>query len=263
MMYSVVDVAGLNRLSRRILANAAGAVCGMAEQEIPPAEDRPLVAATMFGVTTPCVTRVRERLEAAGYEVLVFHATGSGGRAMEALIDGGFIAGVADITTTELADELVGGVLSAGPDRLGAAARAGIPQVVSVGALDMCNFGPPETVPARFTGRLFYHHNPQVTLMRTTAEENIALGEILAAKLNAATGPVALVVPLGGVSMLDAPGQAFHDRNADAGLFNALGAGIDPAVVDLELRDEHINDPAFADAIADRLVSMLADRTRA
>jgi uncharacterized protein (UPF0261 family) len=258
MMYSVVDVAGLNRLSRRILANAAGAVCGMAEQQIPPAEDRPLIAATMFGVTTPCVTRVRERLEAAGYEVLVFHATGSGGRAMEALIDGGFITGVADITTTELADELIGGVLSAGPDRLGAAARAGIPQVVSVGALDMCNFGPPETVPARFAGRLLYHHNPQVTLMRTTGEENVELGGILAAKLNAATGPVALFVPLGGVSMLDARGQAFHDPDADAGLFKALSAGIDPAVVDLEVRDENINDPAFADAIADRLLAMLA-----
>ncbi len=258
MMYSVVDVSGLNRLSRRILANAAGAVCGMAEQEIPPVEDRPLIAATMFGVTTPCVTRVRERLEAAGFEVLVFHATGSGGRAMEALIDAGFIVGVADITTTELADELIGGVLSAGPDRLGAAARAGIPQVVSVGALDMCNFGPPETVPARFAGRLFYHHNPQVTLMRTTDEECIELGEILARKLNAATAPCAVFIPCNGVSMLDAKGQPFFDTMAMAGLYNAISSGIDPEVVEFHDLDLHINDEAFADAIADRLLAMLA-----
>jgi uncharacterized protein (UPF0261 family) len=258
MMYSVVDVSGLNRLSRRILANAAGAVCGMAEQQIPPAEDRPLIAATMFGVTTPCVTRLRERLEAEGYEVLVFHATGSGGRAMEALIDAGFIVGVADITTTELADELIGGVLSAGPDRLGAAARAGIPQVVSVGALDMCNFGPPETVPARFADRLFYRHNPQVTLMRTTDEECIELGGILARKLNAATAPVAVFIPCDGVSMLDAPGQPFHDPMAGAGLYNAISAAIDPQVVELRDMDLHINDPAFADAMADRLLEMLA-----
>jgi uncharacterized protein (UPF0261 family) len=263
MMYSVVDVAGLNRISRRILANAAGAVCGMAEQQIPPAEDRPLVAATMFGVTTPCVTRVRERLEAAGYEVLVFHATGSGGRAMEALIDGGFIAGVADITTTELADELIGGVLSAGPDRLGAAARAGIPQVVSVGALDMCNFGPPETVPARFVGRRFYHHNPQVTLMRTTSEECIELGAVLARKLNTATGPCAVFIPRDGVSMLDAPGQPFHDPKAAAGLYDAISARIDPGIVELKDLDLHINDPAFADAMADRLLEMLAGRAGA
>jgi uncharacterized protein (UPF0261 family) len=258
MMYSVVDVAGLNRLSRRILANAAGAVCGMADQEIPAAEDRPLLAATMFGVTTPCVTRIRERLEAAGYEVLVFHANGSGGRAMEALISDGFIAGVADVTTTELADELIGGVLSAGPDRLGAAARAGIPQVVSVGALDMCNWGPLDTVPSRFAERTLYRHNPQVTLMRTTDEECIELGGILAEKLNAARGPVALFFPLDGVSMLDAPGQPFHDPMATAGLYNAISAGIDPTVVDFVDLDLHINDPAFADAMADRLLAMLA-----
>jgi uncharacterized protein (UPF0261 family) len=259
MMYSVVDVAGLNRLSRRILANAAGAVCGMAEQAIPPAEDKPLVAATMFGVTTPCVTRVRERLEAAGYEVLVFHATGSGGRAMEALIDAGFIVGVADITTTEWADELVGGVLSAGPDRLGAAARAGIPQVVSVGALDMCNWGPEETVPARFAGRTLYRHNPQVTLMRTTPEENAELGRILAARLKAASGPVALFLPLRGVSMIDAVGMPFWSPDADAALFGAIRANVDRARVDLVELDLHINDPAVADAMADRLLAMLSD----
>ena len=160
MMYSVVDVAGLNRLSRRILANAAGAVCGAVEQEIPAAEDKPLISATMFGVTTPCVTRVRETLEAKGFEVLVFHATGSGGRAMEALISDGFIVGVADVTTTEWCDELIGGVLSAGPDRLDAAGKAGIPQVVSVGALDMCNWGPIDSIPAKFKDRNLYKHNP-------------------------------------------------------------------------------------------------------
>ena len=258
MMYSVVDVAGLNRLSRRILANAAGAVCGMAEQAIPPAEDRALLAATMFGVTTPCVTRVRERLEGAGYEVLVFHAVGSGGRAMEALIADGFIAGVADVTTTEWADEIVGGTLSAGPDRLGAAARAGIPQVVSVGALDMANFAGLETVPERFRDRNLYRHNPQVTLMRTTPEENAAIGAAIAARLNAATGPVALFLPLRGVSMIDADGMPFWSPEADAALFDAIRIHLDRTRVDLVELDLHVNDPAFADAMADRLLAMLA-----
>lgn len=258
MMYSVVDVAGLNRVSRRILANAAGAVCGMAEQSIPAAEDRPLVAASMFGVTTPCVTRLRERLEAAGYEVLVFHATGSGGRAMESLAEGGFLAGVADVTTTEWADELIGGVLSAGPTRLDAAGAAGIPQVVSVGALDMCNWGPVETVPARFVDRRLYRHNPQVTLMRTTPEECARLGGILARKLNAARGPVALFLPLRGVSMIDAEGGPFWWPEADAALFGALRSSLDPSRVDLVELDLHVNDPAFADAMADRLLASLA-----
>lgn len=257
MMYSVVDVAGLNRLSRRILANAAGAVCGMVETAIPATADRPLVAATMFGVTTPCVTAVRERLEAAGFEVLVFHATGSGGRAMEALVDGGFIAAVADITTTELADELIGGVLSAGPDRLGAAARAGIPQVVSVGALDMCNWAAFDTVPARFADRMLYRHNPTVTLMRTTPEENAALGRSLATKLNAATGPAALFLPLRGVSMIDAEGGPFWAPDADAALFDAIRATLDRSRVDLVELDLHVNDPAFAQAMTDRLLADL------
>jgi uncharacterized protein (UPF0261 family) len=258
MMYSVVDVAGLNRLSRRILANAAGAICGMVEQEIPPAQDRPLVSATMFGVTTQCVTRVRERLEGAGYEVLVFHATGSGGRAMEALIGDGFIVGVADITTTEWCDELVGGVLSAGPTRLDAAARTGTPQVVSLGALDMVNFGPIDTVPAPFRDRNLYRHNPSVTLMRTTPEECARLGEIIATKLNAASGPTALFVPLGGVSMIDADGMPFHDPVADAALFTAIRDHLDRSKVELVELDLPINDPVFADAMADRLLAMLA-----
>jgi uncharacterized protein (UPF0261 family) len=260
MMYSVVDVAGLNRISRRILANAAGAVCGMVEQEIPAAEDRPLLGATMFGVTTPCVTRLRENLEKAGYEVLVFHATGSGGRAMEALVVDGFIVGVADVTTTEWCDELVGGVLSAGPDRLSAAGRVGIPQVVSLGALDMVNFGPIDSVPVKFKGRNLYKHNPTVTLMRTTPEENAKLGTIIATKLNAATGPTALFLPLKGVSMIDDDGGSFWSPEADAALFDAIRATIDRSKVELVELDLHINDPAFADAMTDRLAAMLAAR---
>ncbi len=260
MMYSVVDVAGLNRLSRRILANAAGAICGMVEQDIPPAGDPSLVTATMFGVTTPCVTRIREAVEGAGYEVLVFHATGSGGRAMEALIADGFIAGVADVTTTEWCDEVVGGVLSAGPDRLGAAARAGIPQVVSVGALDMANFGAIDSVPPRFRDRTLYRHNPQVTLMRTTPVETAEIGRVIATKLNAATGPVALFLPLRGVSQIDAEGMPFWSPEADAALFDAIRTTIDHARVELVELDLHINDPAFADAMSDRLLAMLAAR---
>jgi uncharacterized protein (UPF0261 family) len=260
MMYSVVDVAGLNRLSRRIIANAAGAVCGMAEQEVPQGEDKPLITATMFGVTTPCVTMVRERLEQEGYEVLVFHAVGSGGRAMEALIADGFITGVADISTTEWCDELVGGELSAGPTRLEAAAKMGLPQVVSLGALDMVNFGAWDTVPARFKDRTLYKHNPTVTLMRTTPAECADLGRIIAEKLNKATGPTALFVPLRGVSMIDAPGQPFHAPKADQALFEALRKHLDRTKVDLVELDLHINDPAFAEAMAVRLLAMLSQK---
>jgi uncharacterized protein (UPF0261 family) len=262
MMYSVVDIAGLNRLSRRILANAAGAVSGMLEQPAPAGADRPLLAATMFGVTTPCVERVRKALEAAGYEVLVFHATGSGGRAMEGLIRAGFIAGVADVTTTEWCDELVGGVLTAGPERLDAAGQAGIPQVVSVGALDMVNFGGKETVPERFRGRKLHVHNPNVTLMRTTADECARLGEIIARKLNAAKGPTTLLLPLRGVSALDRDGQPFHDPEADAALFDALRRHLEGRVTLVEL-DHHINDPEFADAVAKRLLAQLGERQHA
>ncbi|NOZ72156.1 MAG: UPF0261 family protein [Chloroflexi bacterium] len=259
MMYSVVDVAGLNRISRRIIANAAGAICGMVEQAAPPTADKPLITATMFGVTTPCVTMVREKLEAEGYEVLVFHATGSGGRAMEALIESGFVTAVADITTTEWCDELVGGILSAGPHRLEAAAKAGIPQVVSVGALDMVNFGSLDTVPEQFRKRTLYKHNPTVTLMRTTPEECAELGEIIANKLNQSTGPTALLIPRKGVSMIDAEGQPFHAPEADEALFQALREHIDPSHVELIELDLHINDPQFAEAIAARLLHMLAD----
>lgn len=256
MMYSVVDIAGLNRISRRILANAAGAVCGMVEQAMPAAADKPLISATMFGVTTPCVTAVRERLETAGYEVLVFHATGSGGKAMEGLITDGFITGVADVTTTEWCDQLVGGVLSAGPQRLDAAAQAGLPQVVSVGALDMVNFWAIDTVPPQFKNRTLYKHNPNVTLMRTTAAECAELGQIIAQKLNQTTGPTALFIPLKGVSAIDKEGQPFYLPEADAALFDALRRNIRPPVELIEL-DMHINDPEYAEAMADRLLAML------
>jgi uncharacterized protein (UPF0261 family) len=254
LMASVTDVAGVNSISGRILANAAAAVAGMVQA--PPvdiAQDRPLIGATMFGVTTPCVTAAREALEERGYEVLVFHATGTGGRAMEALMDGGFLAGVLDATTTELCDDLVGGVLSAGPDRLEAAGRLGLPQVVSLGALDMVNFGGRDTVPERFESRNLYVHNPSVTLMRTTPEECAELGRRIARKLVAATGPTALFLPLGGVSMIDAPGQPFHDAEADAELFDALRQGLAGTTVELIEMPCNVNDPEFAAAMVDKL----------
>ncbi|MBC7811336.1 MAG: Tm-1-like ATP-binding domain-containing protein, partial [Burkholderiales bacterium] len=256
LMYSVVDIAGLNRLSRRVIANAVGAVCGMVEQTIPEAEDKPLIAATMFGVTTPCVTMVREHLQEAGYEVLVFHATGSGGQAMEALISDGYIAGVADVTTTEWADELVGGVLSAGPQRLETAARSGIPQVVSLGALDMVNFWAYDTVPAQFKHRTLYRHNANITLMRTTLEECAELGRIIADKLNQSTGPTVLLLPLRGISTIDKEGQPFELPQADQALFDALRQNVRPPVELVEL-DMHINDPEFATAIAEHLITLL------
>jgi len=255
LMYPVVDIAGINIISERILANAAAAIAGMALASAAftsRADTRPLIGATMFGVTTPCVTAARELLEARGYEVLVFHATGTGGRAMEALMRAGFITGALDVTTTELADELVGGVLSAGPDRLEAAGALGLPQVVSLGALDMVNFGPLDTVPAAFRDRNLYEHNATVTLMRTTEAECAELGRILARKLNVATGPLAVFIPTGGVSMIDAPGLPFHDPAADAALVRELKAGLRPGVEVVEMAT-HINDPAFARAMAERL----------
>ncbi len=256
MMYSVVDIAGVNSVSARIIANAAGAIAGMVRAAPPAGTGKPLVAATMFGVTTPCVTRARERLEELGYEVLVFHATGAGGRSMEALASGGFLAGVLDATTTELADELVGGVLSAGPDRLEAAGAAGIPQVVSLGALDMVNFGPRETVPPQFEGRNLYVHNPTVTLMRTTPEECAELGRTIGRKLAAAASPTAVFVPLGGVSMVDVPGQPFHDPVADEALVTALREELGGRV-ELHELPQDVNDPEFAVAMADRLHELI------
>ena len=253
MTYSVVDIAGINAVSSRILANAAAAMAGMVKSDPPVAEDgKPLVGATMFGVTTPCVTAARERLEELGYEVLVFHATGTGGQSMEALMRSGFITAALDVTTTELADDLVGGVLSAGPDRLEAAGELGIPQVVSLGALDMVNFGPVDTVPVEFRGRLLYQHNPTVTLMRTTPEECAELGRRIGRKLSAATGPVTLFIPLRGVSLIAVDGQVFHDPEADRALFDGLRETLDPGV-DVRELDTDINDPDFAHAMVDTL----------
>jgi uncharacterized protein (UPF0261 family) len=227
----------------------------------PAGDGKPLVGATMFGVTTPCVDRARERLGELGYEVLVFHATGTGGQSLEALVRAGFLTAVLDVTTTELADELVGGVLSAGPERLEAAGAAGIPQVVSLGALDMVNFGPMETVPERFRTRRLYVHNPTVTLMRTTAEECAELARTLARKLNAATGPVTLFVPLRGVSAIATEGQPFHDREADEALFTGLREHLEPSV-DVRELDTDVNDPAFAVAMAERLDELVRAHAR-
>jgi uncharacterized protein (UPF0261 family) len=262
MMASVTDVAGVNSISGRIMANAAAAMAGMLQA--PPVdlgEQRRLIGASMFGVTTPSVTHARERLEERGYEVLTFHATGAGGRAMEGLMESGFLQGVLDITTTELCDELVGGVLSAGPDRLEAAGRLGLPQVVSVGALDMVNFGARATVPPQFEDRNLYVHNPSVTLMRTTPDESAELGRQIARKLSAATGPTALFLPLGGVSMIDAEGQPFHDPEADEALFAALRDGLGDNVELIEM-DANVNDPEFAAAMADKLDEYMNRSTR-
>jgi uncharacterized protein (UPF0261 family) len=258
LMYSVVDLSGLNRISRTVLANAATAMVGMVRTPRPaaPSTDRPLIAASMFGVTTPCVEAARQILEANGYEVLVFHATGTGGQTLEALVKDGLIVGVLDITTTELADELVGGILSAGPDRLTAAALKGIPQVIAPGALDMVNFGPMDTVPEKFRGRRFYQHNANVTLMRTTPEENDQLGSEIADKASAARGPTAVLLPLRGVSAIDAEGQPFAWPEADAALFQSVRNRISGDVRLLEI-DAHINHERFARTAAETLLEWL------
>ena len=250
MMYSVTDVAGLNRISRRVLANAAHALAGMvAGGAAEPVDERPAIALTMFGVTTPCVERVTAELD-ADYDCLVFHATGTGGRSMEKLVDSGLVVGVIDVTTTEVCDHLFGGVLSAGEDRLGAFARKGVPYVGSCGALDMVNFGAVDSVPERHRGRNLYVHNPQVTLMRTTAAENREIGRWIARKLNRAVGPVRFLVPEGGVSAIDAPGKPFHDPVADAALFDALEAELAAGPSRQLIRSpKHINDPEFADQL--------------
>ena len=254
MMYSVVDIAGINRISAVILRNAANAVVAMAAgKKEEPGDTRPLIAASMFGVTTPCVTEARRVLEDAGFEVIVFHATGAGGRTMEALISDGLFAGVLDITTTELADERVGGILSAGPGRLTAAGLNGTPQLVSTGATDMVNFG--GTTPAEFEGRLFYKHNPTVTLMRTTADECRELGREIAEKVSGAKGPAAIMLPLSGVSAIDREGEAFDDPAAREALFDAIRHH--PAEVEVNELPLHINDPEFAVACARRLVDLI------
>jgi uncharacterized protein (UPF0261 family) len=267
MMYSVVDIAGINQVSRAVLGNAAAAAAAMAAAHAArraagaeAAAERPLVAASMFGVTTPAVDAARARLTELGYEVLVFHATGAGGRALEALARSGMLAGVLDLTTTELADDLVGGVLTAGPDRLTAAGAADVPQVVSLGALDMVNFGPRDSVPERFADRTLFIHNPTVTLMRTTVGENAELGRRLGEKLAAATGPTALVVPRKGVSALDADGMPFRDEAADAALFDAALDAVAGSAVTVVDADSHINDPDLAVRAADLLHDLIETR---
>ena len=259
MMYSIVDVAGLNNVLKEVLTNAALAIAGIVNNKKPiPKSTKPLIGATMFGVTTPCVTTAREYLEELGYEVVVFHATGAGGKSLEGLINSGYFAGVLDITTTEWCDELVGGVLGAGPDRLDAAALNGVPQVVSVGALDMVNFGPVSTVPQEFAGRNFYEHNATVTLMRTTAEENAKLGEIIGKKVSQSVGNnAAFFIPLKGVSMIDADGMPFVGKEEDEALFNALRKNIDQEKVELIELDMHINDDEYALAMAKKLVELM------
>jgi uncharacterized protein (UPF0261 family) len=259
MIHSVVDVAGVNSISRKVYGNAAGAIVGMVAHETAAGEDKPIIAASMFGNTTRAVNQAKAQLEAKGYEVLVFHATGAGGRTMEALIDDGLVTAVLDMTTTEWADELCGGVLSAGPHRLEAAARAGIPQVVVPGCIDMCNFWAPETIPEKYRDRTFYKWNPNVTLMRTTPEENARLGEIFAEKLGAATGPVAVYVPVKGFSEVDLEGKPFHLPEANRAFVDALRANLKPGIDIVEM-DVDINDPQFSSATVAALLEMVAQK---
>jgi uncharacterized protein (UPF0261 family) len=258
MMYSVADMAGLNRISRAVLANAAYAIAGMARTPADSAEAKRAIGLTMFGVTTPAVTQVVERLR-DDYDCLVFHATGAGGRAMEKLADSGMLTGVIDVTTTEVCDLLFDGVLSAGPDRLGAIARTKIPYVGSVGALDMVNFQAIDTVPEKYRRRNLYKHNPQVTLMRTTPEENRAIGEWIAERLNRCEGPVRFLIPEKGVSAIGAPGKPFHDREADAALFGALERTLRQTEKRRLIRlPHHINDPEFSAALVENFRAIAA-----
>jgi len=256
MMPAVVDVSGLNRISRVVLSRAAGAICGMVSVKPCSGVDRPVIVASMFGNTTGCINAAVPLLEQAGYEVLVFHANGTGGRTMESLIESGLVSGVLDITTTELADELVGGVLSAGPDRGRAAARCGVPTIVTPGCLDMVNFGPKETVPEKFKNRNLYVHNENVTLMRTTKEECEKIALDICNKLNQSTSKVALMIPLKGVSAIAIKGQVFYDEKADEALFSTIRKNIKPNIELIEL-DYAINDEEFSNALALKLLSYL------
>lgn len=258
LMYSVVDVAGLNSISTQIFGNAAAAIAGMAKayearQSAPEGDHKPNIGITMFGLTTPAADEARHTLEGLGYEVLVFHATGTGGQAMEKLVESGLLAGVCDLTTTELCDDLAGGILSAGPDRLEMAGKVGTPQVVSLGALDMVNFGPRESVPQKYEDRTFLVHNPTITLMRTTPDEMAELGRRIARKLAAATGPTELFVPLKGVSGIDVEGGAFWDPEANQRMIAELRAGLEGSQVVVHELDQHINDPGFGKAMAEAL----------
>lgn len=258
MIPSIVDVAGLNSISTKIFTNAVFAIAGMVKFENKKVLDKkPLIAATMFGVTTPCVTAAKEILESRGYEVLIFHATGVGGKTMEYLIENGFIEGVLDLTTTEWADEIIGGVLNAGPNRLEAAAKHNIPQVVSVGALDMCNFGPYNTVPNEFANRNLYKHNPTVTLMRTTVEENELIGKKISEKLNMSEGNTVLILPLKGVSSIDVKGQPFYGEEEDKKLFDTLKTYTNSDVIEIVEMNCNINDIEFARKAAQELINLM------
>jgi len=258
MMPSIADVAGLNRLSRVIFTRAAGAICGMVSAEPSVGAAKPLIVASQFGNTTTCVTEAKKVLEAAGYEVLVFAATGTGGRIMESVIESGIVSGVLDVTTTEWADELVGGNLNAGPERMDAAAKANVPVVVAPGCLDMVNFGEMASIPEKFKGRNFYIHNPQITLMRTTADECRQLGEIVAKKANAYQAGTAIMIPRKAISVISAAGQPFHDAAADEALFSALKAN---ATVPVQEFDLAINDKEFAQACAYKLIELIGCRS--
>ena len=261
MMPSIVDVAGLNKISKTIFKNAVLAICGMVKMKNDLVEDiedkHPLVAATMFGVTTKCVTYAKNYLENRGYEVLVFHATGTGGRTMESLINAGFFKGVLDLTTTEWCDQIVGGVLAAGSERCEAAAKNKVPQVVSVGALDMVNFGPYDTVPEQFKNRNLYKHNPTVTLMRTTKDENMQIGQTIADKLNMATNKTSLFIPLKGVSAIDAEGQPFYGPEEDKALFQTLKDNVNKDRIEIVEMENNINDKEFAEAAAQKLIDCM------
>jgi uncharacterized protein (UPF0261 family) len=261
MIPAVVDINGLNRINRRVFSQAAGAICGMLDVSSNLFEDKQTVAATMFGNTTKCVDNCRLLLEAAGFEVLIFHATGTGGRTMESLVESGQVAGVLDVTTTEWADEVVGGVMGAGPERLLAAARSGVPAVVVPGCLDMVNFWAPETIPKVFFDRLFYQHNPNVTLMRTNSKENRELGAQFALNLNQSTGPVSVYIPTEGVSVISAPGQSFHDPEADASFRLALSQDLRDDIK-IHERPVNINDPSFSHEISQALIRMMDQHSR-
>jgi uncharacterized protein (UPF0261 family) len=255
MVPAIVDISGLNRISRGVFTRAAAAVCGMVEARVPKAEDKPLIVASMFGNTTKCVEAARAIVERKGFEVLVFHAVGVGGQTMESLIEAGQVAGVLDVTLTEWADELAGGVLSAGPTRLEAAAKTGTPAVIAPGCLDIINFWGPETIPEKYRDHRIYKHNEKQYLVRTTPEENVQLGKIIAGKLNMSTGPVEVFIPLGGISVISSPGGPYYWPEADAALFESLRTNLRKDIPYHEL-DLNINDPEFARAMAEGLLAM-------
>jgi uncharacterized protein (UPF0261 family)/ABC-type branched-subunit amino acid transport system ATPase component len=260
MLYSVTDVAGINRISERVLANAANALVGMMIGKTPKAEQhKPAIGLTMFGVTTPCVQLVTRKLEHK-YDCLIFHATGTGGRSMEKLVDSGIMAGVIDVTTTEICDLHMGGVMSAGEDRLGAIIRTSVPYVGSCGALEIVNFGAPDTVPEKYRSRNLYRHNPQVTVFRTTPEESALIGEWVGRKLNQMDGPVRFLLPEGGLSLLDLPGKPLHDPEADAALFNAIERTVKQTEKRRLIRLPYdVNNPAFADALVSNFNEIMRD----